>query len=87
MNKKSATIYDISRKLNVSVATVSRALNDHPRISQATKDLVKATAKEMNYKQNNLAKALKSGETKNVGIIVPFVESVQSVSYNKVPIP
>lgn len=75
MNKKGATIYDISKKLNVSVATVSRALNDHPRISQATKDLVKKTAKEMNYKQNNLAKALKSGETKNVGIIVPFVNT------------
>lgn len=75
MNKKSATIYDISKKLNVSVATVSRALNDHPRISQATKDLVKATAKEMNYKQNNLAKALKSGETKNVGIIVPYINT------------
>ncbi len=75
MNKKSATIYDISKKLNVSVATVSRALNDHPRISQATKDLVKKTAKEMNYKQNNLAKALKSGETKNVGIIVPYINT------------
>jgi LacI family transcriptional regulator len=57
MNKKSATIYDISKKLNVSVATVSRALNNHPRISQATKDLVNKTAKEMNYKQNNLARA------------------------------
>ncbi|MEG1017925.1 MAG: LacI family DNA-binding transcriptional regulator, partial [Oscillospiraceae bacterium] len=39
MTKKNATIYDISKKLNVSVATVSRALNDNPRISQATKDL------------------------------------------------
>ncbi|MGH1517587.1 LacI family DNA-binding transcriptional regulator [Chryseobacterium sp. JK1] len=75
MNKKSATIYDISKKLNVSVATVSRALNDHPRISQATKELVRKTAKEMNYKQNNLAKALKSGETKNVGIIVPYINT------------
>ncbi|UKB82010.1 LacI family transcriptional regulator [Chryseobacterium sp. MEBOG06] len=75
MNKKSATIYDISKKLNVSVATVSRALNDHPRISQATKELVRQTAKEMNYKQNNLAKALKSGETKNVGIIVPYINT------------
>lgn len=75
MNKKNATIYDISKKLNISVATVSRALNDHPRISVATKELVAKTAKEMNYKQNNLAKALKSGETKNVGIIVPFVNT------------
>ena len=75
MTKKNATIYDISKKLNISVATVSRALNDNPRISQATKELVVKTAKEMNYKQNNLAKALKSGETKNIGIIVPYINT------------
>ncbi|TDX83261.1 LacI family transcriptional regulator [Epilithonimonas xixisoli] len=75
MTKKNTTIYDISKKLNVSVATVSRALNNHPRISQATKELVAATAKEMNYKQNNLAKALQSGETKTVGVIVPYINT------------
>ena len=75
MTKKNTTIYDISKKLDISVATVSRALNDHPRISQATKELVAATAKEMNYKQNNLAKALQSGETKTVGVIVPYINT------------
>ena len=75
MTKKNTTIYDISKKLNVSVATVSRALNNHPRISQETKALVMAAAKEMNYKQNNLAKALKSGETKTVGVIVPYINT------------
>jgi len=75
MTKKNTTIYDISRKLNVSVATVSRALNNHPRISQATKELVVNAAKEMDYKQNNLAKALKSGETKTVGVIVPYINT------------
>ncbi|MDP9955271.1 LacI family DNA-binding transcriptional regulator [Epilithonimonas hungarica] len=75
MTKKNTTIYDISKKLNVSVATVSRALNNHPRISQETKELVMAAAREMNYKQNNLAKALKSGETKTVGVIVPYINT------------
>ena len=75
MTKKNTTIYDISKKLNVSVATVSRALNNHPRISQATKELVVNMAKEMDYKQNNLAKALKSGETKTVGVIVPYINT------------
>lgn len=75
MTKKNTTIYDISKKLNVSVATVSRALNNHSRISQATKELVVNTAKEMDYKQNNLAKALKSGETKTVGVIVPYINT------------
>lgn len=75
MTKKNTTIYDISKKLNVSVATVSRALNNHPRISQATKELVVNMAQEMDYKQNNLAKALKSGETKTVGVIVPYINT------------
>ena len=75
MAKKNTTIYDISKKLNISVATVSRALNNHPRISQATKELVVNMANEMDYKQNNLAKALKSGETKTVGVIVPYINT------------
>lgn len=73
--KKSATIYDISEKLNISAATVSRALNDHPKISQKTKELVMKAAKELNYKQNTLAQALKSGKTNNIGIIVPYINT------------
>ncbi|WP_029036556.1 LacI family DNA-binding transcriptional regulator [Salinimicrobium xinjiangense] len=67
------TIYDISKKLNISAATVSRALNNNPKISSKTRELVFAAAKEMNYKQNRLAQALKSGKSKNVGIIVPYI--------------
>ena len=72
-NKEKVTIYDISKKLNVSAATVSRALNDNPRISTKTRDLVKKTAREMNYKQNRLAQALQNGKTKNVGVVVPYI--------------
>lgn len=67
------TIYDISKKLNISAATVSRALNNNPKISQKTRELVLKTAAKMNYKQNRLAQALKSGRTNNVGVIVPFI--------------
>lgn len=73
--KKNITIYDLSEKLNISAATVSRALNNHPKISQKTKELVLKTAKELNYKQNSLAQALKSGKTNNVGVIVPYINS------------
>ena len=67
------TIYDISKKLKISAATVSRALNDNPKISEKTRELVLKTATEMNYKQNRLAQALKSGRTNNVGVIIPFI--------------
>ncbi|UOB17791.1 LacI family DNA-binding transcriptional regulator [Abyssalbus ytuae] len=67
------TIYDIAKKLNITAATVSRALNDNPRISKKTRDLVKETAAKMNYKQNKLALALKRGKSYNVGVIVPHI--------------
>lgn len=70
---KKTTIYDIAKKLNITAATVSRALNDNPRISKKTRELVLATAGEMNYKQNRLALALKSGKSKNVGVVVPYI--------------
>lgn len=71
--QQKVTIYDIAKKLNITAATVSRALNNNPKISQKTRDLVLKTASEMNYKQNKLAQALKSGKTNNVGVIVPFI--------------
>ena len=71
--KEKVTIYDISKKLNISAATVSRALNDSNRVSLKTKELVLKTAKALNYQQNTLALALKSGRTFNVGVVVPYI--------------
>jgi len=67
------TIYDIAKKLNISAATVSRALNKNPKISEITQKLVLETAEQMHYKQNKLALALKSGKSNNVGVIVPHI--------------
>jgi LacI family transcriptional regulator len=67
------TIYDIAEKLNISAATVSRALNKSSKISETTRTLVMETAERMNYKQNKLAQALKSGKSNNVGVIVPRI--------------
>lgn len=72
---KKTTIYDIAEKLNITAATVSRALNNNPKIKKSTRELVFQTAKEMNYEQNKLARALKSGKSYNVGVIVPRIDS------------
>jgi LacI family transcriptional regulator len=72
---KKTTIYDIAKKLNITGATVSRALNNNSKISQATRELVLETAVKMNYEQNKLALALKSGKSFNVGVIVPRIDS------------
>ncbi|WP_178987153.1 LacI family DNA-binding transcriptional regulator [Winogradskyella schleiferi] len=73
--KKKTTIYDIAKKVNLTAATVSRALNNNPKISENTRKLVQEMALEMNYEQNTLAKALKSGKSFNVGVIVPRMDS------------
>lgn len=73
--KKKTTIYDIAKRVNLTAATVSRALNNNPKISENTRKLVQETAIEMNYEQNTLARALKSGKSFNVGVIVPRMDS------------
>lgn len=73
--KKKTTIYDIAEQLNLTAATISRALNNNPKISENTRKLVQETAIKMNYEQNTLARALKSGKSFNVGVIVPRIDS------------
>ncbi|CAM3423122.1 LacI family DNA-binding transcriptional regulator [Aquirufa ecclesiirivi] len=65
------TIKDIAKQLNVSVATVSRALRDLPDIHPDTKKLVLDLAKEWDYQPNLLATSLVKSKTKTLGLIVP----------------
>lgn len=69
--KSNTTVHDIAKKLNISASTVSRALNDHPKISDATKNKVKEMALSLGYAQN-ISSALRHELIgKTVGIIVP----------------
>ena len=65
------TIHDIARELNLTTATVSRALNDHPRISTETKKLVQEKAQQLKYRRNRLASSLRSGKSHTIGVIIP----------------
>lgn len=60
---------DIAARCGVSVATVSKALNNHSDIGEETKAMVKQTAKEMGYHPNFSARALKTNRTYNLGIL------------------
>ena len=69
----------------MTVSTVSRALNNVPTISEATRKLVLDKAKELNYSVNKLASSLSSGKSNTIGVIVPtmqihfFAEAVHSI--------
>lgn len=67
---------DISVACGVSVATVSKALNDHSDIGEETKNHIREVAKEMGYFPNAMARALKTNRTYNIGVL--FVDEAQS---------
>jgi LacI family transcriptional regulator len=75
MKEKDITIYDLALKLNISPATVSRGLKDHPGINKATKKKIFDLAKEMGYRSNNFASNLRKQRTNTIGIIVPRLNS------------
>lgn len=60
---------DISVACGVSVATVSKALNNHKDIDAETKERIRQTAKDMGYFPNSAAKALKTHRTYNIGVL------------------
>lgn len=70
------SLKDISKACGVSVATVSKALNDQSDISAETKKRIRQAAKEMGYFPNSAAKALKTNRTYNLGVL--FVDEAQS---------
>ena len=70
---KSITIKDIARELGISVSTVSRALQNHPDISDKTKELVKKCARELHYKPNIMASNLRTNKNTTIGVVIPEV--------------
>ncbi|UXP32633.1 LacI family transcriptional regulator [Reichenbachiella agarivorans] len=70
---KYVTLKQLAQQLNLSHTTVSRALHDHPRISQATIQRVKQLADELGYVHNPNAQIMNRGKTKFVGVIIPDI--------------
>lgn len=65
------TMKDIARDLGVSVVTVSKVLRNHSDISAETRKRVRQRMKELNYQPNPAARALLTGKTNLIGLIVP----------------
>ena len=70
------SLKDIAAECGVSVATVSKALNNHKDIGEQTKSHIREVAKKMGYHPNSAAKALKTNRTHNIGVL--FVDGARN---------
>lgn len=73
--KKEVTIYDIAAQLDISVATVSRALRSDPAVSDKTKKRVFDLAEKFGYQTNHFARNLRNQQTHTIGVIIPRLNS------------
>lgn len=67
------TIYDIAKEASVGVGTVSRVLNNHPSVSQETRDHVLAVAQRMDYRPNASAQRLARRKSRTITAIMPYI--------------
>lgn len=70
-----ARIQHVAGLAGVSTATVSRALSGKPSVSPATRARVEAAARQLGYVVSASASSLASGKTRNVGVVMPFIDS------------
>lgn len=74
-HEKEVTIYDLARELNISIATVSRALKDDPVVSKKTRKKIFELAEQKGYRSNYFARSLRNQRTETIGVIVPRLNS------------
>lgn len=67
------TLKQLAKELNVSISTVSKALNNSEEIGEDTIKRVKELAELYNYKPNKVALSLKQNKTKTIGVIIPDI--------------
>ncbi|MEX0779427.1 MAG: LacI family DNA-binding transcriptional regulator [Balneolales bacterium] len=71
--KKKTTLNDIAKILNLTKVSVSKALRNHPDISESTKEKVKEVAKSVGYRPNLIARSLTSSKSRTLGVVVPKI--------------
>ena len=71
---KKSTLRDVARQANVSVATVSRVLNNNPRVSPDTRAKVMDVIDALHFVPSAAARAINSGRTRMVGALVPTLD-------------
>ncbi|MBM7712899.1 LacI family DNA-binding transcriptional regulator [Enterococcus xiangfangensis] len=69
-----ANIRDIAKITGYSVSTISRVINNHPYVDESKRAKVLEVMKELNYVPNRSAQNLSYGKTKNIGVVLPFID-------------
>ncbi|MHB8064151.1 MAG: LacI family DNA-binding transcriptional regulator [Ruminiclostridium sp.] len=69
--KSSITMKDIAKELNISIVTVSKALNDKEGVGGELKIKIKALADKMGYRYNMMARSMRDGLSYNIGVVIP----------------
>ncbi|MFE6964822.1 LacI family DNA-binding transcriptional regulator [Agromyces sp. NPDC057679] len=67
---RSPSMADVAHHAGVSAQTVSRVLSGHPNVQPATRDRVLRSVDELGYRMNSAARALSSGRTRTIGVVV-----------------
>jgi len=67
------TIKELAEKCGVSIATISRAMNDDPKVKKVTKEKILATAKKLNYNPNLLARSFVTKKSNIIGLVMPDI--------------
>ena len=68
-----ATVFDVAKEAGVSIATVSRVMNNSPRVSAATAEAVRAAVEKLGYVPNQQARNLRKSESNAILVMIPDV--------------
>lgn len=79
---KKVTIYDIAKKLGITPATVSYALNNVPKVSPEMRKKILDTAMKMGYVRNYTAVSLSTGKSKIIALLLPFKDISEAFLQN-----
>jgi LacI family transcriptional regulator len=74
MSKRQVTIHDIAKELHVTASTISRALHNHPRISDSMKKKVADLAQKLDYQPNAMAAGLRKGQKNTIAVVIPRID-------------
>ncbi|MEW5721342.1 MAG: LacI family DNA-binding transcriptional regulator, partial [Chloroflexota bacterium] len=70
-----STSQDVAKRAGVSIATVSRVLNDSPHVRPAVKQKVLRAIKALNYQPNRTAQRLRAKQSKVLGLIISDIQN------------